>query len=280
MTVRRRLIHTGGTIGMSGSSDGLVPHPGLVEHAVGQRAQVTSFDPLLDSAAIGWREWNRMLDLIESDDAPAILTHGTDTMTYTGAALAQALAGRAAPVVLCGSMVPLGAGGDAEGNLELALSCDPGPGVWLAFNGDLKPAGNLVKHDSHGADAFQAIPQDPDPAPPPARRFAEARVGILTLAPGTPSKMVAAALGQLDAAVIRVFGAGTAPPDADLYRVLSQAVGDGKTLRAVSACETGGLTPGAYAAGSALWAAGVQNGGRDTAEAAFIRLWLVQSARR
>lgn len=151
---------------MTCSLAGLVPDPGLVEHAVAGRARVVSFDPLLDSAAIGWREWNRMLDLIEEDDSPVVLTHGTDTMTYTGAALAQALIGRAAPVVLCGSMVPLGSGGDAEGNLELALSSHAGPGVWLAFNGRLMPAGNLVKHDSHGADAFQAIPPRPRPDAP------------------------------------------------------------------------------------------------------------------
>ena len=48
----------------------------------------------------------------------------------------------------------------------------------------------------------------------------------------------------------------------------------GKRLRAVSQCEAGGLEPGAYAAGAALWAAGVENGGSDTPEAALIRLWL------
>lgn len=92
--------------------------------------------------------------------------------------------------------------------------------------------------------------------------------------------MLAAAINELDAAVIRVFGAGTAPADPAIYGALSDAVQEGKTLRAVSACETGGLTPGAYAAGAALWEAGVQNGGGDTAEAAFVRLWLSLSAGR
>ncbi|AWZ21472.1 L-asparaginase I, cytoplasmic [Roseovarius sp. AK1035] len=248
----------------------------LVEAAVGERARVTVLDPLVDSAAIGAADWNRLLDLIETADDPVIVTHGTDTMAYTGAALSQALAGRDAPVILCGAMAPLGTGGDAEANLDLALSAQPGPGVWLAFADRLIPAAGLVKHDSHGADSFRAVPQAPLSLPP-ARRFSAARIGILTLTPGIPAAMVAAALSELDGCVLRVFGAGTAPPDPALYRALSEAHQRGCALRAVSVCEAGGLVPGAYAAGAALWGAGVQNGGLDTAEAAFVRLWLHHS---
>ncbi|EDM30960.1 Asparaginase [Roseovarius sp. TM1035] len=271
-----RLIHTGGTIGMVPSPQGLVPAMKLVEAAVGERARVTVLDPLVDSAAIGAADWNRLLDLIETADDPVIVTHGTDTMAYTGAALSQALAGRDAPVILCGAMAPLGTGGDAEANLDLALSAQPGPGVWLAFADRLIPAAGLVKHDSHGADSFRAVPQAPLSLPP-ARRFSAARIGILTLTPGIPAAMVAAALSELDGCVLRVFGAGTAPPDPALYRALSEAHQRGCALRAVSVCEAGGLVPGAYAAGAALWGAGVQNGGLDTAEAAFVRLWLHHS---
>ncbi|NJS39523.1 MAG: aminopeptidase [Rhodobacteraceae bacterium] len=275
----RRLLHTGGTIGMRHGPAGLEPAPGLVEAAVGARASVFAFDPLLDSAAISWRDWNRMLDMVAVSQSPIVITHGTDTMTYTGAALSQCLHGHDVPVILCGSMAPLGAGEDAEENLELALMADPGPGVWLAFNHRLIPAGNIVKHDSRGADAFQAIPQDALDSGPSARRFKDAAVGVLTLTPGTPARFLEAALSVLDAAVLRVFGAGTAPPDPALYRVLSRKAAEGMRLRAVSACETGGLTPGSYAAGAPLWGAGVENGGRDTVEAAFIRLWLALSAR-
>ncbi|MDP4989797.1 MAG: asparaginase domain-containing protein [Marivita lacus] len=271
-----RLIHTGGTIGMRPSLQGLVPAIGVVEAAVGERARVTAIDPLVDSAAIGAADWNRLLDLIETRDEPVIVTHGTDTMAYTGAALSQALVGRDAPVILCGAMAPLGTEGDAEGNLDLALSAQPGPGVWLAFAGRLIPAEGLVKHDSHEVDSFRAVPQAPLSLPP-ARRFGPARIGILTLTPGIPVAMVRAALSELDGCVLRVFGAGTAPPDPALYRALSEAHQRGCALRAVSACEAGGLAPGTYAAGFPLWESGVQNGGLETAEAAFVRLWLHHS---
>lgn len=270
----RLVIHTGGTIGMVPTEDGLAPRAGVLEAAVAGRVRVRSLDPLIDSAAIGPAHWNRLLDLIEGEAGPVVITHGTDTMAYTGAALTQALAGWPHPVILTGAMRPLGTDGDAEANLDLALGAQPGAGVWLAFAGRLLPAGALVKHDSAAADAFRALPALRDCRTFKASRFADRRLGILTLSPGITGAMVASTLAALDGAVLRVFGAGTIPPDPTLPQVLAGAVGRGCRLRAVSACETGGLAQGAYAAGAALWAAGVENGGLETAEAALIRLWL------
>lgn len=268
------VIHTGGTIGMVPSGAGLIPGTGVVEAAVAGRARVLTFDPLVDSAAIGPPQWNRLLDLIEAEAGPVVVTHGTDTMTYTGAALSQALAGWPHPVILTGAMHPLGADGDAEANLSLALDAAPDAGIWLAFAGRFLPAGALLKDNSSTADAFRAVADIPEPRVFQTRRFADRALGILTLSPGVSGPMIAPALGALDAAVLRVFGAGTIPPDPSIARVLGEAVRRGCRLRAVSACGTGGLTAGAYAAGAALWEAGVENGGLDTPEAALIRLWL------
>lgn len=268
------LIHTGGTIGMAQTPEGLAPKKGVVEAAVAGRARVVAFDPLLDSADLGHAHWNRLLDLIEAEAGPVIITHGTDTMCYTGAALSQALAGWPYPVVLTGSMTPLGMGGDAEGNLELSLSKMPETGVWLAFAGRKIPAAGLVKADSHAADSFRFVPQAPEGGPFKSRRFAPARLAILTVTAGVEAEVFEAMLAPLEGAVLRVFGAGTIPSNPALARVLAHAVQSGKKLRAVSVCESGGLEPGAYAAGAALWQAGVQNGGTETPEAALIRLWL------
>jgi L-asparaginase len=276
------LIHTGGTIGMAETPAGLAPSSGLVEAALairlGPDVNLIShvFDPLLDSADVGPAHWNKMLDVIRShSDAPVIITHGTDTMAFTGAALAQALAGEERRVILCGSMHPLGKHGDAEGNLSLAVEAAKASasGVFLAFAGRLLQADGLVKHDSHQADAFRTQPQD-TPSASRHRRFVDRKLAILTLSPGMPAAMVAAALAQLDGAVLRVFGSGTAMADAALLKVLAEAIASGKTLRAVSQCEAGGLAPGAYAAGASLWSTGIENGGRETPEAALIHLWL------
>jgi len=277
------LIHTGGTIGMVETPEGLAPKAGLVEDALTARLLQTVtlkshvFSPLLDSADVGPQHWNTMLDAIRSHpQASVIITHGTDTMAFTGAALSQALAGENRKVVLCGSMVPLGHEGDAEGNLDLAIATALGndPGIHLAFAGKVMEAGGLVKHNSHDVDAFRAQPQDPL-RPPQRLQFDTTRkLAILTLSPGMPADAVEAILSKLDGAVLRLFGSGTAMNDPTLISVLAAAVSAGKRLRGVSQCEAGGLQPGSYAAGAGLWGAGVENGGRQTPEAALIHLWL------
>ncbi|KPF57766.1 asparaginase domain-containing protein [Rhizobium sp. AAP116] len=276
------LIHTGGTIGMAETPEGLAPLKGLVEEAIAARlpagAVLTAdvFDPLLDSADVGPAHWNRMLETIcRHPDAAVIITHGTDTMAFSGAALSQALAEENRRVILCGSMLPLGHQGDAESNLDLAISATASkePGVFLAFAGKLLAADGLVKHDSHEADAFRAQPQA-TPDVPQRRTFEDRKLAILTLSPGIPAEAVKAMLERLDGAVLRIFGAGTAMNDTVLLSVLAEAVKSGKRLRAVSQCEAGGLSPGAYAAGTGLWSTGIENGGTETPETALIHLWL------
>lgn len=276
------LIHTGGTIGMAETPEGLAPLKGLVENAIAARLPAGTvlttdvFDPLLDSADVGPRHWNGMLETIRSHpEAAVIITHGTDTMAFTGAALSQALAGEARRVILCGSMLPLGQEGDAEGNLDLAIKAAMAaePGVLLAFAGKLLAADGLVKHHSHEADAFRSQPQA-RPGLPQRRTFEDRKLAILTLSPGIPAEAVEAMLAKLDGAVLRIFGAGTAMNDTALLTVLAEAVKSGKRLRAVSQCEAGGLSPGAYAAGAGLWSTGIENGGAQTPEAALIHLWL------
>lgn len=270
----RLLIHTGGTIGMVPGPGGLIPGPGVVESAVAGQLRVQAFDPLLDSADVDFRHWNHLLDLIEAEDGPVIITHGTDSMSWTGAALTRALQGWPHPVILTGAMHPLGTGGDAEANLALALAADPGPGVWLAFAGRLLPAGGLIKTDSRAEDAFRAIALPPGSGAWQRRRFADRRVAVLTVSPGLTPAVLEAMLAPLDGAVLRLFGTGTMQSAPAFAQVLQQAIARGKRLRAVSACENGGLVPGTYAAGGGLWAAGVQNGGAETAEAALATLWL------
>ena len=270
------VINTGGTIGMRPGPQGLEPAPGLVEAALppGLAAQVVAFDPLRDSADMGPEDWNRIADLVAASPARAVLViHGTDTMAMTGAALAAI--GMDRPVVLCGSMVPLGQDGDAEANLALALGAvaTQPAGVWLAFAGQVLDASALVKTDSHRADSFRSAAQLPQG--PGGRRFDPARrVGLVSITPGMSPQVLEAMLAPCDAVVVRVFGAGTLPGNPALAQVLSQAVSRGRRIRAVSQCPFGGLEPGTYAAGAAIWAAGVENGGAETPESALARLWL------
>ena len=283
------VIHTGGTIGMVPGPFGLTPGEGVLERAIERLApdlakpQVHAFQPLVDSAEINPADWIRIIDLVmEFEGDGVIVTHGTDTMAFTGAALSQALAGLPIPVILCGSMKPLGMHGDAEANLSLAIDAIGGEltGVWLAFAGKLLPAAGLVKHNSKEADAFRSTPQDPLPPRRGKRHFADLNLAVITLTPAFPVNAITALLSELDGAVLRVFGSGTMPSDPRLEAALTAAIRRGCRIRAVSQCETGGLEPGTYAAGAGLWRAGVENGGSETPEAALARLWLDMSADR
>lgn len=272
------LIETGGTICMTDGPDGLIPAPekvagALARIAPGQGLDHQRLDPLTDSADVGPLVWNRLLDRIDAAPGAVIVTHGTDTMAFTGAALDAALAGQGRCVVLTGSMHPLGvAGSDAEANLSLAIQTALGgkPGLHLAFNGEILPAGRVSKQNSMAAAAF-AVTGDTAPPKRSASRYDPLKsVGLVTLTPGLLPRALAAQLDALDGAVLRVFGAGTMP--AALAETLMAR--NGKPMVAVSQCGAGGLAPGAYAAGAALWAAGVENGGEMSAEQALTRLWL------
>ncbi len=276
------LIETGGTICMTDGPDGLRPAPekvaaALAQIAPGQGMEHQKLTPLVDSANVGPAIWNALLDRIEAAPGPVIVTHGTDTMAFTGAALDAALIGLGRCVVLTGSMHPLGAAGsDAEANLKLAIETALAgePGLWLAFGGQILPGGAVSKQHSQDEIAFvpaggRGLPRDG------ARRFDLSKsVGLVTLTPGLSPRALAAQLGALDGAVLRVFGAGTM---ADAL-VESLAGFKGKPMLAVSQCLAGGLEPGAYAAGAGLWAAGVENGGQMSPEQALARLWLRLSA--
>lgn len=283
------VIETGGTICMRQSPQGLIPSEGVLAEALagmatGLHLTTRRIGPLRDSAEMGPAEWNALLDQIDGWDGDGVLiTHGTDTLSFTGAALTAALPVPRCPVILCGSMHPLGVpGGDAEGNLRLALGAVQAgsAGIHLAFAGKLLPAGSLVKHHSHQADAFRATGGGTDRPATPSRRYSDKRLAILTVAPGMPAAAPAldALLRGLDGAVLRVFGAGTVMQDAGLLSVLQAAVARGCRLLAVSQCEQGGLESGAYAAGAALWAAGIEDGGDLTPERAYCELWLRLSA--
>jgi L-asparaginase len=88
-------------------------------------------------------------------DAPEphiVITHGTDTMTRTAAALAQ-VAGKT--IVLLGALSPARfAESDATFNLGMAFATAQiaAPGVWICMNGTVFAAGSVRK--DRGAEAF------------------------------------------------------------------------------------------------------------------------------
>lgn len=94
---------------------------------------------------------------VESEEDRIVITHGTDTMTDTAAAIARAVSKKT--VVLTGAMIPY-AFGSSDGlfNLGSALSFVQAlaPGVYIAMNGKCFPWDRVRKNRERGE--FEEIP--------------------------------------------------------------------------------------------------------------------------
>ena len=88
---------------------------------------------------------------LQSEEDQIVITHGTDTMAETAAAVARAVSGKT--VVLTGAMIPY-AFGSSDGlfNLGSALSFVQvlPPGVYLAMNGKCFPWDRVRKNRERG----------------------------------------------------------------------------------------------------------------------------------
>ncbi|HSV61997.1 MAG TPA: asparaginase domain-containing protein [Chthoniobacterales bacterium] len=88
---------------------------------------------------------------LQSSEDRIVITHGTDTMTETAAAVAHAVSGKT--IVLTGAMIPY-AFGSSDGlfNLGSALSFVQAlpPGVYVAMNGKCFPWDRVRKNRDRG----------------------------------------------------------------------------------------------------------------------------------
>ena len=133
---------------MRAGPDGLAPADGVLEAGLEALAragiargetEVVHVTPAIDSANARFADWNRIAEVIhagQSHYSGFVVTHGTDTLAYTAAALSFALVGLARPVIVTGSMLPFEAAGtDARQNLgDALLAATRAPaGVWVQF---------------------------------------------------------------------------------------------------------------------------------------------------
>jgi L-asparaginase len=153
-----RIVTTGGTIDKYYSSRGEMEIdeptvPALL--ATGNSAVDVVIDPVLakDSLDFDDADRERILEAVRSaPERCIVITHGTDTMTETGALLdAEDLGDKT--VVMIGAMQPAAMKeSDASFNLGAGLmAAQLAPaGVWIAMNGRLLPAHGAVKDRSIG----------------------------------------------------------------------------------------------------------------------------------
>lgn len=304
------VVYTGGTFGMRDTSEGLAVTADLEAVLIDLLGTVEpdphrrqwTYVPLprtIDSADADLSHALRVAATVREHAAHArgvIVVHGTDTLAYTAAVAAFALADLRVPVIFTGAQRPIDhAGSDAPANFAQAYQeTDGEPGVRIAFGGCVLPAVRAIKQSSVDDVAFAAH----QPIAPGARlpaslaaRLAElgARdvppgaalpsVGLLRVFPGLDPRLVTAA-AQLypDGLVLECYGAGTAPMStpgmADSLRAATRA---GTPVVAITQCQTGGVELDRYAVGAALVQAGVWAGHDLTAEAALAKLGVLSA---
>lgn len=290
------LIHTGGTIGMVRSSEGFEPQTGVVEAEVARiiaenriaaDIEILVLDPLIDSANATPQDWNRISQSINDHVAAFdafVVTHGTDTMAYSAAALCFALQGLSKPVILTGSMLPLSEPeNDGGANLRAAFvaALTAEAGIWVQFAGKLLNGARVRKSHSRAFDAFaaEATAIAPRRAGTSLNRhvYLPKEVAILPVAPAISMDVFAFAATHCDGVILRCYGSGTVPNSAKLETALLVARSRGIPVVAVSQCPEGGITLGTYAAGAVLKRCGVVDGRDITVEAAFAKMHHVLS---
>ena len=226
------LIATGGTIASRETAHGL--RPALsgedMRTAIGAAdAAIEVIDLLsLDSTNIAPSHWQmiaRRVADVRTDYDGFIVTHGTDTMAYTAAALYYMLENIDRPVVLTGSQRPLGRdGSDAEQNLRLAYeaACSNFAGVCVAFGGRFIHGNAAKKMYSLADDAFRSIgraeidlsaPSAPS-APFRLHDALDERVAVIRLYPGMkPITIDAHIASGYRGIILEGYGCGSVPGD-------------------------------------------------------------------
>lgn len=170
------LIYMGGTFGSIGqplqplAAAQFLPHlQQLLGDAYPALQSFIAAPYSCDSSQLQPQHWQALLtqfsQLQQQDLHKILLIHGTDTLAYAAALLAEFLAGYGLQVVVTGSQFPLleqtGQGlnphSDALHNLNLAyqsLTQSHADGVWVAFDGQVWPALSVQKIHSTATPTF------------------------------------------------------------------------------------------------------------------------------
>lgn len=320
------LIATGGTIASAEDANGL--SPALTGEELAARVpeiqglcHLDIVQPMnIDSTNMRPCDWLRICQVIRDEydrhDGFVIL-HGTDTMSYTAAALSYLVQNSPKPIVLTGSQQPMGAP-FTDGKLNLYQSLlwavdDTSHDVAIVFGGKVIAGTRARKQRTMSFNAFisvnypllayvrtnrvvngNALRTSPHTEPEAPRaderpRFystIDDRVCVLKLTPGLTPKVFSSLARDYDAIILETFGMGGIPatttPEGISYQdAIFDWVDSGKTLVMTTQVPEEGLDLGVYEVGRAYAEhPGILKGGDMTTEALVAKtMWALGQSR-
>lgn len=304
------LIGTGGTIASEMTEGGLTPEL-TTEQLLSQVPGISGVCDVdciqllnLDSTNITPGHWRMMARCVRSHYGEYngfVVTHGTDTMAYTAAALSYLIQGSPKPIVLTGAQKPIGFDStDSKVNLMDAFRCasEDLPGVSIVFNSRVILGTRAKKTRSKSFQAFSSI-NYPDlgvlrdgvllryirqecRSAPVFYDQLDTKVALLKLVPGVGRGLADYLLERNDALIIESFGVGGLPEDSGLYDCVRDAMAAGKTVVLTTQVENEGSDLGVYHVGHALKNdLGVLEAYDMTCEAVVAKLmWILGQTRR
>ena len=237
------IVATGGTISCVKTKEGLVPALtfdqmiDLVDMPKGEY-EIEGVQLMnIDSGNIQIQHWGMIAEQIRCNYDKYdgfVITHGTDTLAYTSAALSYLIQGAAKPIVITGSQLPIGSmNTDGISNLRnsILMAGKQLGGVFVVFDDKVIIGNRTKKVKTTSYDAFVSL-NSPDVAQIAHGKFVwnkwvaaalqrksqtkfytklSERVSSVKLVPGLDVKVLEYVAAMYDAVVIEAYGAGTLP---------------------------------------------------------------------
>ena len=279
------LLGTGGTIACKRTPEGLKPLLSSEEilSYVPASKEFCSIDAIqvlnIDSTNIQPSHWLAMAGAIEEhyeDYDGFVITHGTDTMAYTAAALSYLIRNSKKPIVITGAQKPIDMENTvARTNLADSLrfaSHSQAHGINIVFDGKVIAGTRGKKERTKSYNAFSSINfpyiamiqeehilfylDDKALITEPVRFFRRLNpnVGLLKLIPSTDASLLDYMAEHYDAVIIESFGVGGLPSydREDYYRAVSRWTSLGKTVIMTTQVTNEGSNMSVYEVGKNL----------------------------
>lgn len=277
------MLGMGGTIASEMTPEGLAPEltpeqllsyvPEISDFCIPDCRSLYS----IDSTNITPQHWIKTVqtlrDLYDQYDG-FVISHGTDTMAYTAAALSYMIQGSEKPIILTGSQKPISfENTDSKINLLDAFICaESGEihGVNVVFNGRVILGTRAKKSRSKSFQAFSSInyptiatvrnghlmtyiKQDYLPEPLFYDKLDD-NIGLLKLIPAPDFDLLEFLLKRKDAVIIEGFGVGGLPSYEEnrFHRLIQQYTQAGKFVVMTTQVQNEGSDLSVYSVGSPL----------------------------